>query len=86
MQRPLIVPQGQTEPTLPPGMLEEEAEEATPSALKEAEVVEAEVVEAEVVEVVLQAQEEDPIIMAKTNYSANTPTRSPEIDRKHESS
>jgi hypothetical protein len=76
----------QTKPTLPLEMQEEEAEEATPLALEEAEVVEVEVVEAAEAEVVLQAQEEDPIIMAKTNYSANTLTRSPEIDRKRESS
>jgi hypothetical protein len=80
--------QGQTEQTLPPGMQEEEVEEVTPSALEEVGAVEAEVVgvEAEEAEAVLQAQEEDPTIMAKISYSANTLTRSLEIDRKHENS
>jgi hypothetical protein len=63
-------------------MLEEEAEEVTPLASEEAGAVEAEAAGAEVeeAEAVLQVQEEDPIIMAKISYSANTPTRSLEID------
>jgi hypothetical protein len=59
-------------------MQEEEAEEVTPSAPEE--------VGAEEVEAALQVQGEDLIITAKISCSANTLTRSLEIDRKCESS
>jgi hypothetical protein len=74
------MPQGPTELTPLLGM-----EEVTPLAM---EVVEVEAVEVEAAEVeaVLTAWEEDTTSKAKISYSANTPTRSLEIDRKRESS